>query len=95
MSEPTEEFLAMKLAEQTFHSNPMDLDALASLEAAEKVYFGKLGKLLAEWKAVPDSLDKMSAEQNASETEGCADDELKWVRIALATYQEIQDYKGD
>lgn len=85
--EPTTEYAALKVAEDAFMADDMNLDKLHALDAAEAVFFGALKVARAEWMALPDGPAKFSAETNAEDTEGCDTDELKWLRVALSTHQ--------
>jgi hypothetical protein len=39
------------------------------------------------WQSFPAGARKSSAETNAEDTEGCAEDELRWFDIAIRTYE--------
>jgi hypothetical protein len=58
--------------------------------AAAMMYYQAVAKKRAEWKTIPDSLDKIRAEENADETEDTHIDGLRWYEIAFATYEEYK-----
>lgn len=95
MTNTTELFQTMKAAELAYNADDMNTAKLDVLEAAEKAYFAALTKRQAQWDALPAGERKDSAEQNAHDTNVETDfdgDRLRWLEIALGTYEEIGTY---
>lgn len=92
MTNTTELFQTMKAAELAFNADDMNTEKLDVLEVAERAYFAEVAKRRAEWDALPAGERKDSAEQNAFDTEGTNVDQLRWLEIALGTYEEIGTY---
>lgn len=91
MYEVTDEFAALRQAEQAFEATPTDLAALDALEVAERVYFTALGAARSAFDALPDGDTKYRAEENAADTEGTDIDQLKFFLAVLSTYQYLLD----
>jgi hypothetical protein len=90
MYEVTDEFAALRQAEQAFDAD-QSIPALETLQAAERVYFAALGAARAAFNALPDGDTKYRAEENAADTEGTDIDQLKFFRAVLSTHQYLLD----
>lgn len=87
MDTDTTLFARMNAADAAFRADDMNLDLLHVLEAAEKAYFAELAIWRARWTEIPTSDAKYSAETNAEDSEGTAEDELRYLQIAVRTYE--------
>lgn len=87
------EFDAMKLANEAFEADPMNLDLLAKLEAAEATYNAARSAAKAKWLNLKCSQEaRDSAEDNANDTchaEKVFDpaDQVEWYRIAVLSVE--------
>lgn len=81
------ELFARKNAlEAAWLSDDLNLDKLNAYEQAEREYLSAVAAARAEWNALPSGDLKMSAEENAYDTEGTAEDELFWIQVAIRSY---------
>lgn len=87
----TDEFNALRQAEQAFEAAPMDLAASDALEAAERAYYTALEAARTAFNALPEGVTKQRAEENAHDTDGARTDKLKFLQAALSTYQYLLD----
>jgi len=94
MTNTTKLFDAMKTAAAAFDADP-SIANVNVLEAAEKAYYSRVAVLKARWDALEYDDRKNSAEINAYDTDNETDfngDEIRWLEIALGTYEEIGTY---
>ena len=67
-----------------------DYELITACQVADRAYAAYVAAVSAaraEWNALPVGERKDSAEQNAYDTEGCDEDELRWFEIAISTYE--------
>ncbi len=82
----TELYEICRTAEAAWNETGLDIDRLNAYEKAERAYGNAVAAKRAEWNALPNDEQKMSAEQNADETEDCELDRLRWLEVAIGGY---------
>ena len=82
----TELYEVLRAAEKAYNENDLSLDLLNAYETAERAYYAAVYAKEAEWKALPASDTKSSAEENADDTEDCEFDRLRWLEVAICGY---------
>jgi len=68
-------------------ADEMNLDKLHASDKAFADYMAAMAAARKVWMALPAGDAKDSAETNADDTEGCAEDELFWLEIAIRTFE--------
>ena len=74
-------------AEAAYQADDLNLDLMHAANAAYRAYLAAVSQARAIWVALPEGDAKFSAETNAEDTEGCAEDELLWLEIAIRTFE--------
>ena len=87
MTETTKLFQAHQAAEAAMQEGDYAIELQYAADRAFAAWIDAVKAARAEWMALPEGPAKFSAETNAEDTEGCAEDELRWFQIALATYE--------
>lgn len=86
MTNTTELYQKHIAAEKAMIEGNYELGLCDVADKAFAAYLGKIAELRAKWRAIPDGERKWSAEQNAIDTEDTDIDELRWLEVALMTY---------
>lgn len=82
----TDLYRSHQAAEAAWRADDMNLELLRTSDAAYAALMAATKTAREQWEAIPASDAKSSAENNAYDTEGTAEDQLRWFEVAIMTY---------